>query len=100
MLRHNLLYACIEIRLQISIVLQTVNTHELLNFWICVPLLAVNFISSNVKKLVGEKFCHFSDKFVEKFVSTLARRIHRRIEYAPLAFNRVRSGRARQIGIT
>src|SRR5205823_10430443 len=90
-LRHNFLNARVEIRLQIGVALQAVATHELLDFWIRVPLLAVYFVSANVKKLIGKQLRHFSDKSVEKFVSALAGGIHRRIEDAPLALDGVRT---------
>ena len=76
------------------------STHELLNFRIRVPLFAVNFVSTDVEKLVREKLRHLTNKLVEKFVRAFARGIHRWVEHSPLPLNRVRSGRAGQIGIS
>src|ERR1700722_5527414 len=76
------------------------RAHELLNFWIGVPLFAVDFVAADVKKLVGEKLRHLFNESIEKLICTLPRRIHRRIEHTPLALNRVRPRRTGEVRIS
>ena len=73
---------------------------EVLDLWIGAPLLAVNFVATDMEKLVGEKLGHLANECIEKFVSALARRIHRRIEHAPLPLNRIRPRPAGEVGIS
>src|SRR5690348_13403250 len=76
-----------EIRLELLVRLQVVGFHETLDFSICVPLLAVDLISTKMKKFVGEQFGYFADKFVEELVSGFLRGIHGGIEDTPLCFD-------------
>ena len=98
-LADDLLHPLVEVGLQIVVVLQAVGPHELLDLRIGVPLLAVYLVASDVKKLVGKEPGHLADKFVQKLVSLLPGRIHRRIEHAPLAFNLIRPRPTGEFGI-
>ncbi len=99
MFGHDLLHPLIEIGLQIVVVFHAVGAHERLNLGIRVPLLAVDFVAPDMKKLVGKKPSHLADECVEKLVSFLPRGVHGRIENAPLALNLIRSRPAGQFGI-
>ena len=98
-LADDLLHSLVEIGLQIIVVLQAVGAHEFLDLWVGVPLLAVYFVASDVKELVGKEPGHLANKFVEKLVSLLASRIHGGIEHAPLALDFIRPRPAGQFGI-
>src|SRR2546421_5942511 len=74
--------------------------HILLNFRICIPLLAIYLVAPNMKKLVGEKLGHFTDELVQEFVSALTRWVHCGIENTPLPLDRIRPGTAGQIRIS
>ena len=94
MFGHNVLHPCIEISLQVRIVLESMSMHELLDLGIRIPLFAIYFIAADMKEPVGKQRGHFSNEFFQKFVSALARRIHRGIEHSPLALDRIRAWRA------
>ena len=99
-LRDDLLQALVEISLQVLIVFHPVSMNECLNFRIGVPLLAVDFVASDVEVGVGKKLRHFLDEFFQEFVGRFARGIHDRIDVAGAAgLERVRAGTARQFGI-
>src|SRR5436305_1917337 len=58
----DLLQALVEVRLQVPIVLHSVGMDEFLNFRIGVPLLAVDFVASDVKVDVGKQLGHYVDE--------------------------------------
>ena len=94
-LAHDLFHPLREIFLQRFVVLQLVLPHEFLNLRIPVPLFPVYLIPADVKIMIRKKCRHFADEFIQKFISILARRIHRRIENPPAPFDRIRPGPAR-----
>ncbi len=53
-LGYDLLQALVEIGLQILIVLHAVSVHEFLNFRVGIPLLAVDFVASDVEVGIGK----------------------------------------------
>src|SRR5437868_4079734 len=99
-LADNLLYASREVGLQRGIIFESMRFHELLNFGVCVPLLAIDLVAADVKIVIGEKLCHFADKLLKEVVGVIACRIHRGIEYAPASLDLVGAGGACQVGIT
>src|SRR5581483_3206479 len=58
------------------------------------------FIAADMEIAVGKKPCHLADKLVEELVNVIIRRVHRRIEHAPLPLDLVRPRPARQFGVT
>src|SRR6202021_562921 len=76
-----------------------VDAHEFLDFRVRVPLFSVYLVAAYVKVMVRKKLTHFTDKFVEKLVRLLPRRVHYGIENSPPALNLVRPRSTRKFGI-
>src|SRR4029077_8028321 len=72
-----------EVALQLGVGCQIVRFLELLNFGIGVPLLAVYFVTADVKEMIGEELGQFGDELVEKFVGLVVGGIHGGIEDTP-----------------
>src|SRR5438552_12404714 len=82
------------------IVLYSFVLHEGLYLRISVPLLAFILISPDVDICVRKKRRHLTKKLIEKLVNLLARGIERRLKNSHATFNRVRTRRTAQLGIT
>src|SRR5438270_11335454 len=97
----DLLQALVEVRLQVPIVLHAVGMDEFLNFRIGVPLLAVDFVASDVKVDVGKQLGHFGDELFQELVGRLTRGIHDRINVTRAsALESIRAGTAGKFGIS
>src|SRR5260370_3925868 len=95
MLAQDLLQALIEVGLQVLVVFHPMSVDEGLDFRICVPLMAVDLISPNMKIVVGEELGHLINKLVDELVGFLPRWIHDCISAA--ALNRLRPMPAPQL---
>src|SRR6202171_6590561 len=98
MLAQDLLQALIEVGLQVLVVFHPMSVDEGLDFRICVPLMAVDLISPNMKIVVGEELGHLINELVDELVGFLPRWIHNRISAAGL--DRIRPPPARQFRIS
>src|SRR6516162_5547039 len=76
------------------------GVNESLNLRVGVPLLAVHFVTADVKIGVGEQLRHFRDELLKELIRLLLRGVHGRIENPDSPLDLVRSGRTRQLGIT
>src|SRR5260370_42506319 len=98
MLAQDPLPALIEVGLQVLVVFPPMSVDEGLDFRICLPLMAVDLISPNMKIVVGEELGHLINKLVDEPVGFLPRWIHDCISAAGL--DRIRSRPARQLRIS
>src|SRR5215472_16242522 len=95
----DLLQFLIEVSLELTIVFDPMFLLELLDRGIPIPLLAINFVSADMKVPVGKQCGHFLDEVIKKMVSVVACGIHGGIEDAPLALDLIGAGAAGQFGI-
>src|SRR4029078_7002917 len=99
-LANNLRHASREVGLQRGIIFESMRFHELLNFGVCVPLLAIDLVAADVKIVIGKKLRHLTNKLLKEVVGVIACRIHRGIEHAPASLDLVGTWGACQVGIT
>ena len=80
-------------------VFKPIFPHERANARAVLPLLAGYLISADVKERIGKQRGHLADECVQKLISGFARRVHGRIEHAPVAFDLIRPGRTGKLRI-
>src|SRR6266404_2129981 len=97
---HQLLDAPAEIRLQRVVVLDSVVSYVRLNLRVRVPFLAVDLVAADMKEVIREDLCHFTNQVIEKLVDFLVGRVHRGIEDSPPALDSVRTLSAGQLGMS
>ena len=68
--------------MQVLIVFHAVGVNEGLDLRIGVPLLAIDFVSADVKVGVRKQLGHFRDELVQELVSRLLSGIHDRVDAA------------------
>src|SRR6266540_1327122 len=82
------------------IVLYAFLFHEGLNLWVPVPLFTLVLISADVDISIREEGRHFSKKSIEKLIDLVARGIQGRFKNSGCTFDRIRTRRTAEFGIT
>src|SRR6266498_3541585 len=82
------------------IVLYAFLFHEGLNPWVPVPLFTLVLISADVDISIREEGRHFSKKSIEKLIDLVARGIQGRFKNSGCTFDRIRTRRTAEFGIT
>src|SRR6266511_2070350 len=82
------------------IVLYAFLFHECLNLWVPVPLFTLVLISADVHISIGKEVGHLTKKRIEKLVDLLACGIQGRLKNSGCTFDRIRTRRTAESGIT